>query len=845
MQYLKKIVLLILFCVLFTGCSKDNKVEEEIPVYGYEPTEDTEVLVENNDLELHFNTETTQFFVVKKSSGDTWYSNPLNVAEDSKADNASKELLQSTLSIKYSTAAGVTTTLNNFGYSITKGIYNYEVLDSGIKVNYSIGNIERTYYIPIAVPESRMMEFYEKMEKSDQRKVDEYYRRYDINKLRATDDKDALLAKYPDLANERVYILRDSIAAYLKVSIENIFQNVGYTSLDYETDLARYSTVTTNNNPVFNVSVLYELKDDNLIVSVPYENIQFRDEYPITEIKVLPYFGAAGTTDNGYLMVPDGSGGLIHFNNGKSDQSAYYNTVYGWDYAQSRDALVDENRAVFPVFGIAKNNASMICILEDGAPYATIEADVSGRLHSYNYACAAYTVVHGELMDISSKSDKTVIVYEDGLPKETIKQRYHFIDSNRYVDMAKEYREYLLDQYPDMVKEEEKELPVAVEIIGATDRVKQKFGFPMTVAEALTTYKEAANMVHQLSDAGFTNMSINYNGWFNQGVIHKVPSSVNLIRELGSEKDFKKMIEGIEATGSDLYLQGSFEFIYKNKLIDGFYANRDAAKLVSRELVELYPYSSVWYGLREDHDLKYYLAKPSYTMKLIDSFSNSIHKLGVENISFGDIGKYLGADYNPKHTVSRQEVMNMQMEKLQELSDLGSKIMTYTGNSYVLPYTDFILDMKLDSKGFNIIDEEVPFLPIALHGLIPYTGKAINLAEDYTKNLLKSIETGAGLYFVFMDEPTATLQESGYTEYFGSDFDLWFNNSTALYQDLKLKLNHIYNQLIIDHQKVDENVFITTYEDGTKVIVNYSSMDYEYNGNTVPAENFFVEGGSY
>lgn len=842
MKYIKLILVGLAFCTFLIGCSRKEQAEDEIEVYGYEPPDNSDVVIENDNLEFHFNTDTTQFYIVRKGSDDIWYSNPQDAADDPIADNSSKDALLSTLSILYSTSAGVTTTLNNYSYSIVKGIYSYEVLDNGIKVDYSIGDIERTYCLPIAVPESRMLQFYDKLEKSDQRQIDEYYRRYDINNLRATEDKNSLLSRYPDLAKERVYVLRDSIAEYLKVKIEDIFIKAGYTAADYETDLARYSTLTVSDNPVFNISIVYELESDNLVVSIPYEDIQFSSEFPITSVKVLPYFGAGGTQEEGYMMVPDGSGGIINYNNGKSTQNAYSNTVYGWDYSVKRDALIDENRAVFPVFGIAKSNSSMLCILEEGAPYATIEADVSGRLNSYNYVDANYTVVHGEIMDISSKSDKTVKVYEDSLPEETLQQRYYFIDSASYVDMAAKYREYLIEHYPELAEKEKAELPVAVEIIAATDRVKQRLGFPVTVAEPLTTYKEAAAMVKKLSDAGFTNMSINLNGWFNQGVVPKVPDKVKLISGLGSKKDFTNMLQEIENTGSKLYLQSSFQFIYKNGLLDGFYANRDAAKHVSRELVKLYPYSAVWYGKMEIADQMYYLAKPGYSMKLINSFQKQINKLGAQNIAFGDTGRYLSGDYNPKASVSRQEVMNMQTADLKELYEAGAKIMVYSGNSYTVPYTDFILDMKLDSKGFNIIDEEIPFYQIALHGVVPYAGEAINLAENYKKNLLKTIETGAGLYFLFMDEPTATLQESNYTKYYGADFSLVFDSSTELYQELKTKLEGIYGQYIVDHQKLAEGVYMTVYEDGTKAIVNYNSFDYSYKGKIISAEDYLIEG---
>lgn len=49
------------------------------------------------------------------------------------------------------------------------------------------------------------------------------------------------------------------------------------------------------------------------------------------DIDLLEYFGAAGPEEEGYMFVPDGSGALIMFNNGKVNAPAYIGYVYGED----------------------------------------------------------------------------------------------------------------------------------------------------------------------------------------------------------------------------------------------------------------------------------------------------------------------------------------------------------------------------------------------------------------------------------------------------------------------------------------------------------------------------------
>ena len=335
---------------------------------------------------------------------------------------------------------------------------------------------------------------------------------------------------------------------------------------------------------VFNVSVIYRLDGDDLIVEVPFDDLEYKEDYPIYYLSVLPYFGASGTTDEGFLFVPEGGGALIEFNNGKTSQNSYYSNVYGWDMGQDRDAVVHDTRTYFNVFGESKNDSSFICMLEDGVPYASIQADISGRSHSYNYVNAVYSVLHREQYDVSDRSTQSMFVYEDGTAEgEGIVQRYSFIDSGDYVDMAEDYRSYLKDKYGDyLTVNDDTETPVALEIIGAVDKVKQVFGVPVSSPLELTTYKEAQEMVEELYGEGLSNMSVKLSGWMNGGVQQKMLDSVNLISDLGSKKDLQNMIDSAEEKGIAVYLNGITNYAMDSGITDGFFVYTDAAKFVSK-----------------------------------------------------------------------------------------------------------------------------------------------------------------------------------------------------------------------------------------------------------------------
>jgi hypothetical protein len=839
MKRLIKLCLILMSAVLFVGC--DNSVVEEKVIQTFSYVEDkASYVLENDNIKFTLDPKTTYFQVLNKSNQSTWDSNPADAANDSFADAQSKKYLQSTLLMKYGNDSGIKTIYNNFQYSIEKQAYSIEQGDNYIKVNYTIGDIQQIFYVPMAVPESRMKEFMDKMDSDSQRQINRYYRKIDLNKLRATDDKAQLISKYPDLETECVYELREETQNYLKKKIEKIFTDVGYTEEDYKKDLERYTNQTSNEKPYFNISMIYRLEGNDLVVEVPYEDMDWKNGFPITDIEVLPYLGAGSTSDEGFILVPEGNGGIINFNNGKTKQIYYYSEVYGWDYGELRDSLTDENNSLFPVFGISKNGSSMLCILEDYASVASIKADVSGRNHSYNYADASYTTLHDAELQVSAKTDKSVIVFEDKKPTGNIKQRYRFLDTATYPKMAEAYRNYLMDRYPELAKREDSSTPVNMTLIGAIDEVKQRFGLPLSVPVALTSYEDAYNILGDLKETGYDNLSVRYSGWMNFGLKQSSLSSIKTIAELGSKSKLKKFIQYGNSLGVPVYLEGMVESVYNHGPFDGFMVNRDAAKYSSREIIKLYSFSPLFYGTEEWKDC-YYFLKPQLAVDYLNNLADYVKKNSAQ-IALKDVGYILGANYDPKHLTTRPQVIELQQKALKKVASEGTQIMVTGGNDYILPYADFITDMDLSGSQYHIIDYMVPFYTMAIHGLVNYSGTSLNLSKDYQEIILQSAESGAGLSFSFMKENTSILHDSNYTYLFGANYDKWKSVAYEIYSSYEEKLGHCFNQYITDHMRLADGVYVTTYEDGTKVYVNYNNIEYKQDGITVPARDYIVEG---
>ena len=278
-------------------------------------------------------------------------------------------------------------------------------------------------------------------------------------------------------------------------------------------------------------------------------------------------------------------------------------------------------------------------------------------------------------------------------------------------------------------------------------------------------------------------------------------------------------------------------------LLEGFVPTLHAARFTTRELVKLYPYYIVTYQ-QQDWSDPYYLVKPRIANDYANNLVKAVSGKGAAGVAFRDIGNLLSADYYKNETVTREQVKAMNVQVLKNAVEQGLKISVKKGNDYALPYADLITDMNLTGRKYTIIDQAVPFYQIALHGLKNYTGEAINLSSDFKNSLLESAEFGAGLSFTFMKADTSILQDSAYSCYTAGSYDRWKDEVMPMILRYQQEMSGLNSQRISGHEFLTGEVHVTTYEDGTKVYVNYGGTEYKKGSVRIPARDYLVERGN-
>ena len=832
--------------VVFVGIPLYSDTEEEVvnpPVISYYEGDKKPLTMENDDLLFELDPTNTHFTLTEKATGRQWLSNPANAAQDPVAVAANKALLQSTLVVTYSSSSG-TIDFNNYQYSIENGTYSVDQAEDGtVSVTYSVGKIEKIYILPSAITVERYKAFTDAMSKKDAKKVAGVYTLYKPDKVAAMEDKDTLLSMYPSLAEQELYVLKSGTSENNKKSIASILEASGYTMEDYELDMQLVAGAAENTDAVFNVTVEYSLEGKDLLVRVPYEKIRYRAAFPITYVTLLPMFGAAGTDEKGYMFIPEGGGALIAFNNGKLSQNSYYANMYGWDYGSERTEVVSETKNTFPVFGMIKDGASFLCMMEGAPSYGGVQADISLRYNSYNWICAKYNVLHSDRYNVSAKTARLVYMFEKELPQDTIVQRYRFLDTDSYVDLAQAYGDYLRQRYPELTaRTAGEELPVSVELVGAIDKKVVKFGLPVNAVIPTTTFQQAKDIIGDLQSSGVQNMSVRMTGWSNGGVDQKVLTRVKPIGSLGGAKGMQSLIQSAKSGGVPLYFDGVTCFAYNSGLLNGFIPFRDAARFTTREQIRIYPYSPIFYQQDEFFE-PFYLVRPAFAQRMANNLMEALDKADAHGVAFRDIGYLLSGDYDQKDTTTREQVKQMHVDTLRAAHEKGQAVMIKEGYDYAMPYADLITDMDLNGIEYSIIDQMVPFYQIAIHGAVEYTGMSINLSDDWQTELLRCAEYGAGLNFTFMAEDGKILQDTLHSDLYGAGYEAWRGNAAALINEYQQAMRGLGNQRITGHEALSEDVRVTEYENGARVYVNYGAQDYQAEGVTVPARSYQVTRG--
>jgi len=642
-------------------------------------------------------------------------------------------------------------------------------------------------------------------------------------------------------------------------NIYNVLVEVDYTPLECGEDHEMNNLEPLLPNlQIFHIPLEYVLDGPELLVRIPVNEIEYpmnvedivgeKHSFPLLNIRVLEYFGAAGKQSEGYMLVPDGPGALIYLNNGRLTGAAFNEPVYGADGAQ--DQPVEKRRfpeqSLLPVFGLKENDKALFAVIEEGSSFARVKADISGRINDYNRIFAEFQLLAHGSVALSEKASHiefsgTAATYQKRMYQGDIVIRYFFLtgDDADYMGMANTYRNYLIGKFQLQPLKADGSIPFYLELVGGIDTREPILGIARDVIRPLTTFDQAQSILQTLSQQGIQNIKLKYLGWLSGGVSHDYPVYARAEKALGGAKAFDALIDFVDTYGYELYPSVGFQSVHLGSRLNGFNPKQDAARLLNNLEARRYVY------LLDTFERAYpvsYVLSPRVLEQTVDRFLAEYQKYSVSNIALLDLGHELNSDFNNdlRKLVDREQALNIITQQLAKMKDQGYKLMIDYGNSYAIPYADAIVNIPTHGSSYYIVDQEIPFYQIVVHGLVPYSNKPINLAAHAHDAFLKMIETGGYPYFIGSYQDSSSVKDTKFAHLYSLHYGDWLELATDMYQRANAALKDVQDLRIIDYQKLADNVFQTVYENGKSIVVNYNEDSVQIGDQLVGGKDFIV-----
>jgi len=597
----------------------------------------------------------------------------------------------------------------------------------------------------------------------------------------------------------------------------------------------------------FEIPLEYRLEDDSLKVSIPAKAIKETGGY-VYRIQLLRYMGAGHKSENGYMVVPNGSGSLINFNNGKLTANAYNQYIYDIDpMAANYTTTENLDTARLPIFGICREDRSLLVEIEDGATNAMVTADISGRYNDYNYAYPIFVFRNVDNLRNFGQSTLDVYVMEKELYDMNATVRYTFLtdEYKGYDGLANYYREKLIAGGVLTAQEDGGDIPFYYDVVGGVKENAHFLGVQRLNTFAMTTYEDAAAMVDDFATAGITNQVMTLQGWFNEGYYHDAPHDIRLVRDMGSKSELEDLNAKLAALGGAMYADVEFQRVtYAD---NGFNWGAEGSRYYGAGYVASFGLINPT-TLRNTSGLgymepQYDLLSPKFLPRYVEKFAKKIGKYDITGLSLRDLGSYLTSDKKRNEVIGREKALDIILAQLDVMESTGKKLMVNKANAYSFGYAQDISNVPMGDNSFAIIDARIPLYQMVLHGCVDYSTEILNYddSEDMTLSVLQMIETGSSPHYMFTQEKSSRMKDTGMNQFYATTYDVWKGEAVEIYNRVNEALKYVSGAEMVGHE-IDGDVRKITYSNGVAIYINYSDETESMDGKTIPAMSYEMEG---
>ncbi len=775
-------------------------------------------VIENEKFALGYKVSDASVALLNKNTGYVWYTNPIESGGSTKA--------KSQLEFYYYNSNSVVN-MNSYEYAIEAGLVpRYELDGNSITVNYELGDTAfELAMMPAVVKKERFEnEFLSKLTEEEKAEVLSNYTLFDRESLNK-ETYDIMIISYPSLRDSDLYVRPSDIPNYVAEKSYNLLVKAGYTMEDLQKDCDDNGIENTYvEKPYFKAQLKYYLTDDGFAVSLDPKTIEYNKNYIPVKVDILPYFGAADQKEKGFILLPDGSGAVAKFNNGKITENVYNKSFFETDAVFNETTAKPESQlSLLPYFGMSNKKGGFIASVDSGYEVGGVTAQISGMNGNFNAVSSYFNLFINSKVNYSSSANDTFYRFAENIYSDIINISYHFTDSTpEYSDLALVYRDYLKKN--GVLSESAIENNgMNITFKGVAEATKNILGFNYKSYEAYTTVDEATEILEKLN---LENVDVRLDNFTVGGEIQNSISSLKLESSVGNIKDIKS----VQKLSRNVFLSFHAQHISKD--------SKDyAAIAISQEPAYGLEFNTA--SLKKELWRYSVVVSPKYLLSASQKLVNQIKKNEIKAINVEDIGYSFSSDLREYNEIGRYESRKAVQKYLSDISD-SAILSVNKGSIYSLKYADKIWDIPMSSSNYSLEDYSVPFYQLVISGSIPYTTPIINDSSEIHSQFLKSLEYGAQPHFCLCYRKLDSV------DYYKDDFySFLYEDYIDTIKDYSVKINEVSEKIngasMISH-KSENGISLTEYDNGVKIYINYNDKDKKLGNGIVESHNYLIVG---
>lgn len=577
-------------------------------------------------------------------------------------------------------------------------------------------------------------------------------------------------------------------------------------------------------NEKISIPVEYILKDDGLEVSLLINGIKEGNENQLYRISCLPGFHALQNTTEktSYMVLPVGSGALMYTDSQLRKERNISVPVYGYDPSETVNTRIDNTYACrLPFFGSSSTDGGLLSVLTDNPQIAHLTATAGDDIMGYS-TCYVTWQVRG--IDAITSTDqwgtKKIISLHTNEMIQTKRASVLYTPleagNNSYTDMAVNYRDRLFDSKDH----EDVQSAITMNFLGGITVQSQVMGIHYSTLLPLTSISEVEEILKEYRNETGISPNVVLTGYGEDGLSYgKLCGGFTIANSLGGKKDLARLQEECRKNNEHLLL--NFEPLLFIKSAGGFSNQGNVAKKVSSMRAVQNFYSPVSRGIDSKAQRPFILSRDSM-QKVCEKLVSFCKKQGLNEVALSSIANSAYSDYADSKTYYRGRIENDVIKALSEFRKHGTTVATYDANAYAIKESDMIFDVTTSSDKMDGFDEDLPLYQIVCKGKTAIFSEPINLSNNSTEVLLKSLQTGMGISFTICNEWDRRIQSTQFSGIALSDYESIKNQIFEYSEEIESVYQKLNGAVITDFS-LHEGYSETTFSNGYKILVNFSN----------------------